>query len=637
MLNPRLLTVPVLAFGLLPTMVAAFNFRDPNTGIESQIDIGVAYGLRLRTEETNQKLVSPAVGGERKEYGRSGNLDDGTQNYDKGKLVSNMVRASAAVTLEWGGFGLFVRGYGFYDYENENNDREWTQLPNEALDQVGSGAEIQDAYLSYRFTAGNIPMQFRLGDQVLNWGESRFFPGSGVDVANPLNVPLFQQPTSTLRDLRKPVGMLWGAFHITPLLVIEAYYQYDWQETVLPGWGTYYSTTDGISPGGEFIQAEGFANQFGTDLTELLGISAETLEATGVQPFDPNFYQLTKRLPDEGARDSGQYGISLQTIVPKLNDTKIGLHYSRYHAKTPTFALITPAVSDYVVYSVQAIDQLTRDLRRNGAGLANSKVAAPFIQLSSVLNNVEYFIAYPEDIDMLGLSFNTTTMSTGTALFGEVAHTFDAPISLHSGDLLGEILPGATRANPLPPTDLTQITLEEIDADYANKRIDAFMELDKTFTSLGATQFFGPLVGASQTAINLEVAWLHIWDAPDRDTLYMAAPGLAVTDFSPDRLYATANSWGYRIGGTLIYKNVFGGVTLRPRVIWSHDVDGISPVGAGPFLEGRKALSLGLGVGYLKRLTMNFAYNAFWDGGYHGEQNLINDRDNFEFSIGYNF
>ncbi len=97
------------AFGLLPTLAAAFNFRDPNTGIESQIDIGVAYGLRLRTEETDQKLVSPAVGGERLEYGRSGNLDDATQNYDKGKLASNMVRASAEVTLKWGGFGLFVR------------------------------------------------------------------------------------------------------------------------------------------------------------------------------------------------------------------------------------------------------------------------------------------------------------------------------------------------------------------------------------------------------------------------------------------------------------------------------------------------------------------------------------------------
>ncbi|MEP5568864.1 MAG: DUF1302 domain-containing protein [Halioglobus sp.] len=623
-----------LALFTLPAATFAIDFRDPNTGIEVLLDIEAAYGLRLRTEDTDPELVSPAHGGSRLAWGRSGNLDDGTLNYDKGELVSNMFRATGELTLGWRNFGLFLRGYAFYDYENENNDRERTELGSEALNQVGSDAQLLDAYISARFNAGDVPLHFRLGDQVVNWGESRFFPGMGVDVANPLNVPLYQQPTSTLRDLRTPVGMLWGAAHLTPLIIVEAYYQYDWESSELPAVGTYFSSNDAIPPDGTYIQAEGFGNQFGTDLTQLYGLPAETLEAVGIEPFDPNFYQLTTRLPDDKAKDSGQFGVTLQSILPKLNDSKFALHFARYHSSFPSFGIVTPPVSSYTKYSEQAIGKLEQELRREGVGPVKRSTVASLTQLSAVLKEAAFFTQYPEDIDMLGLSFNTTTLRTGTAFFAEVAHHFDAPVALHSGDLLATILPNSSRDDPLPPVDLSSITLKEISDDYANKRVDAFVELDKTFSLIGATQLFGPRLGASQTALNIELAWLHIWDAPDPDDIYMSAPGLAVTDFGPSDLFATENSWGYRLGGGLVYNNVFGGVNLRPRLLWAHDVDGISPVGAGPFLEGRKALTLGLEAEYLARLKVDVAYTEYSGA---GQANLINDRDNISLSIRYDF
>jgi hypothetical protein len=635
MLIPRMLPALILSGGMLPTQLAAFDFRDPNSGVEVLFDLEAAYGLRLRTEDTDPKLVSPAHGGERLEYGRSGNLDDGTLNYDKGELVSNMFRATGELTLGWRNFGLFLRGYAFYDYENEDNDRERTALGSKAQDQVGSDAQILDAYLSGRFTVGDIPLHLRLGDQVVNWGESRFFPGSGVDVANPLNVPLFQQPTSTLRDLRKPVGMLWGSALVTPLLIVEAYYQYKWEASELPATGTYFSSNDAISPDGTFIQAEGFGNQFGTDLSQFFGIPAESLEAVGINSFDPNFYQVSNRLPDDKASDSGQFGVTVQSIIPSLNDSKIALHFARYHANLPSFGLVSPGLDEYISgYSVQAIDKLKRDLIREGAGPVRASAAATLTSLSGALNDAKYFIQYPEDIDMLGLSFNTTTLRTGTAYFAEVAHHFDAPISIHSGDVLPAIIPGATRDDPLPPVDLEVWSVKELATDFAEQRIDPILYRDKTFTLVGATQLFGPQLGASQTLLNIEFAWLHIWDSPDPGELYMAAPGLAVTDFGPRSLFATENSWGYRLGGGMVYNNVFGGVNLRPRIIWAHDVNGISPVGAGPFLEDRKALTVGLQAEYLKRLKIDLAYTEYSGA---GQANLINDRDNLSFSIRYDF
>lgn len=177
-------------------------------------------------------------------------------------------------------------------------------------------------------------------------------------------------------------------------------------------------------------------------------------------------------------------------------------------------------------------------------------------------------------------------------------------------------------------------SLEELATNYANVRTDPIIYKDKTFTLFGATQLFGPQLGAAQALLNVELAWLHIWDSPDQSELYMAGPGLAVTDFGPDDLFATEDSWGYRIAGALVYSNVFGGINLRPRIIWAHDVDGISPVGAGPFLEGRKALTLGLQAQYLTRFKIDLAYVEYSGA---GQQNLMNDRDNLSFSIHYDF
>jgi len=629
----RSLAALILAGGLLPTQAAALNYRDPKTGIDVLASVTVAYGLRMRTEDTDEHLVSPAHGGKPSSFGSNGNLDDGTLNYDKGDLVSNMVRASGELTLGWRNFGVFLRGYAFYDYENDHNNRERTQLGGNARDQVGSDAKLQDAYLSARFIVGGIPLQLRLGDQVVNWGESRFFPASGVDVANALNIPLIQQPTSSLRDLRIPAGMLWGSALITPELIVEAYYVYDWEKSELPATGTYFSTQDGLAPDGTFIQATSMGNQFGTDLTQLYGLPVETLEAVGIAPFDRHFMQVVKRLPDDNSSDSGQFGISIQSILPRLNDSMLALYYARYHAHLPSVGIIAAPVSSYAEYSVQAVSKLASELQQQGVGAAESNFVANLNQLSSILNEVAYFGQYPEDIDMLGLSFNTTTRR-GTAVFGEVAYHFDAPIAIHSGELLPDVFPGAGRGNPFPLVDFSEFSLEEIARDFANQRSDSFIKLDKTFSLVGATQLFGPRLGASQTLLNVEFAWLHIWDAPDPHDLYMAAPGLIGPDYQPRDLFATEDSWGYRIGGGMVYNNVFGGVNLSPRIIWAHDVDGISPSGAGPFLEGRKTLTIGLQAEYLTRLKVDLTYIQFRGA---GRQNLINDRDNISFSIRYDF
>jgi hypothetical protein len=222
--------------------------------------------------------------------------------------------------------------------------------------------------------------------------------------------------------------------------------------------------------------------------TNFCGIPPETLEAVGIKPFDPNFYQITNRLPDDKASYSGQFGITVQSIVPGLNDSKLALHFARYHANLPAFGLVGPGLDQYVTgYSEQGIAKLERELRREGVGPFRAGVAATLTSLSGALNDAYFFTQYPEDIDILGLSFNTTTLRTGTAYFGEIAHHFDAHMSIHSGDVLPAIIPGSTRDDPLPPVDLEVWSIQELATTYANVRSDPILFKDETFTLFGVT------------------------------------------------------------------------------------------------------------------------------------------------------
>ena len=52
-----------------------------------------------------------------------------------------------------------------------------------------------------------------------------------------------------------------------------------------------------------------------------------------------------------------------------------------------------------------------------------------------VAGNSEYFIEYPENIHLFGLSFSTT-LPTGTAWSGEVSYRPNAPVQLNTTDIL---------------------------------------------------------------------------------------------------------------------------------------------------------------------------------------------------------
>ena len=261
-----------------------------------------------------------------------------------------------------------------------------------------------------------------------------------------------------------------------------------------------------------------------------------------------------------------------------------------------------------------------------GNGLLDPGQAIEYA-FANITKDLELLFEYPEDIELYGLSFNTTTIRTGTAFSGEIAHHRDHPLLIHVGQLVPALL-------GLTPPDHPGFPDGDYSPPYASDSfIRSWLRRDKTQTSFGLTQLLGPRLGASQVAVSLETAWLHIHDMPDKDKVRLQTPGVALLQYGPQDLFADKDSWGYRLAGVISYDNVAGAFTVAPRLIFGHDVSGNSP-GGQPFHERRKSLTLGVNVKYIDRFSADLSYTSFYGA---GDFNVLGDRDFINFNLRYSY
>lgn len=582
------LSLCIAPAGLPP--LAAYTYSSGN--FEARIDTTVSLGAQFRLDDPDPALVGLANGG----TALSVNYDNGNLNYDKG-LTSLAVQFTTDIDLNWQDFGVFTRLTGFYDHENESGDRERTPLSDIALDRVGSDLDFLDYYAYAFFDAGSVVADIRLGNQVLNWGESTFIQ-NGINVINPVDVAKIRLPGSELREALVPVQMLSVNLGLTRDLSLEAFYQIRWEEIQIDPEGSFFSTNDFISDGGEALFL-GFGSV--PDSTPL-GFGARVPRGLNQTP-----------------EDEGQFGVALRWFIPALNQTELGFYYLNYHSRLP-----------YI----------------NGrAGTLQGVLAGDYP------GSAEYFVVYPEDIEVFGLSFNSEIGTTGIAIQGEVSYRDSMPVQVDDVELLFSALSAPSALLPSDPTnpDLQGALFlgqnSQLGFSAFGEDITGFREVEMWQIQATATKVFGPNFGADQIVVLGEIGFNH-FDLPDSATLRFDAPATytsanpaftaatvqpATTD---SEKFATSTSWGYRLVTRFDYNNVIYGVNLSPLVAFSHDVSGITPLPVGNFLEGRTSLTLGLNLEYQSVYLVELRYASF---GGAGDQNLISDRDFFSATLKYSF
>ena len=230
----RLSVCALAAGGLLHALPAqAVEFGSGE--IQGSFDTTLSHGVTWRTGKRDDGLTGP-------------NSDDGGRNYDRG-IVSNTSKVTGELQIDHGNFGAFARFSGFIDFENQNGDRGHRPLSQEAKDLAGKNLEVLDLYVTGTFDAGEAPVDLRLGNHVLNWGESTFIQ-NGINVINPFDVTKLRTPGAELREALEPVPLFSASVAPTAELSLEGFYQLDWKKTEIDPPGTYFSTNDYVGAGG---------------------------------------------------------------------------------------------------------------------------------------------------------------------------------------------------------------------------------------------------------------------------------------------------------------------------------------------------------------------------------------------------
>ncbi|MCF6266381.1 MAG: DUF1302 domain-containing protein [Desulfuromusa sp.] len=676
-LSARSTCLTLLALVLAATFaVPAFAFQFGTSDLTGSLDTTLSYGLAWRMEDPDNAIFGNDSTSNGEGLAYSQNYDDGNLNYDKGDLINNTAKVTSELALQYKRFGLFVRGTAFYDFENNDGDRARTELRDEAIDLVGKDAELLDAYVSMDFELGTMPGQIRVGSQVLSWGESTFIQ-NGINVINPFAVSKLRVAGAELKEGLVPVGMVSASISPTENITLEGFYQYEWKEVVIDPPGSYWSTNDFVGEGGDKV---------------MLGWG--DVDDQGNLPAADTFMAVP-RTSDVYADDDGQYGVAMRVYAPGLNDTEFGFYFMNYHSRLPIISswtgdatglggaqniqtTVTPAIVTEYVLSGGAATLTELVVAGMTAGATQSQAGAIAQTLIAVggdtthpafagavgaaatdafAKTASYQIEYPEDIKLYGVSFNTLLQKSGIALQGEVSYRTDVPLQLDDIELLLATL--EPLANPVGDPTYSQfsnlITAGDIIANLGESiYIPGYERYDVSQAQMTATKVFGPTFGADQFVMVGEIGVTHVYGMPSKDELRLNGPGTPTSgnenheldksvyplaahpgkDAEPADAFADATSWGYRLVAKLDFNNAIGAVTLSPRIAWAHDVNGTTPGPGGNFVDGRKAVTLGLGANYQNQWTADLSYTDYFGA---GRYNLVNDRDFVAFNIKYSF
>ncbi len=683
----------------------------------------------------------------------SNNNDDGNMNYDQGDLTQAVGKLAMDLTLNYKGYDLFIRGYGFYDVENHNR-RDYNpniQTANstgngqsrrgigEAAkierngvteDQIGVGAMLLDAYLAKTFAlTDERDLTIKIGRQNINWGESTLLVVGSLNSFSTPNVNALYRPAFLeLSEVLQPTPAIWASTTVVPNLTFEAFYQYDWEPAQIPPAGSYLSTTDiGSDNQRDYIHLDFGKTAEDPDrlgLPDQLMLSAIT-DTSGT---------VTLR-PENRARKSGQFGFSLKYYAEWLNSgTEIALYAGRYHSRLPYLSFYAgdygclsgpDAIAPAAVGAGKTTSDTLRVLTEACPGLDSQlfiESALPggvvpvrdqnVAEGSSafVLDTVQAQLEYPEDIDLYGISFNTAFGDI--SLQGEIAYRPNQPLQVDDTDLafaalqnifprgngtgaqgdsydfglvgdLGTIIPGLGSI-PGVGALLDTGTLAQLPGarygipdfvsayrglnplGYAEGQYIRGWEKFRTANyNLGVTGVIGPdnFVAADQIIMIGEFGASQIFNLPSTSRLQIEGPGTfthasAGADgtgadgstqsnsavigasgirFNPTQQkggFVTDFSWGYRIISILRYENVLPGIGVEPTIIWSHDVNGVSPGPGENFVEGRKTVIFSTVVRFSQAWNAAFGYTTFFGG---GSRNLLRDRDFAQVGLRYQF
>ena len=576
------LAVAVAAIGLVAGPAHAFKF-DMDNGISGSFDSTISYGLQVRLKSPNKSMVGNDNGGNVPTIGRLGQLvnpgdsgfssnpDFNYTNIDDGNLNYKKGDIVSSVLKGTHEFSLKEQGnWGMLGRFTWSTDFAAYHTERTPLDEEARKAVKQNISLLDLW----VSKDFKLGENSakVKFGNQVISWGEDIFIFGGIN-------SINAFDLRKahiPGTQLKEIFIPAPMLSFST-----GLATGLSMEAYYQFRWNGfkLDPAGTYWSTADFLGKGGKRGAFIpssyggIGDYDQTVVGRSMSDIAAagGLIPVEKQKP----KQSGQFGLSMR-FKPQDSDTEYAAYYMRYHDKLPFVGYrFDPQVSNVFV---------------NAAG-----------------NGIVAVEQYGQDKDLFGLSMNTKV--------GEWA--FGAELSYRPKD--------SVAIDPTVPFTGRYSVFTVPTGTVANGYVN-----EKKYQAHATAFYFLPpgvtsSLGAADGYFMGEVAVTHY-------------PGLKLDGQVPyllnDYSLPTKTSWGYVAEFGLTYANVLSsGWTMSPIIDFYHDVKGVSP-NTIPFVEGRKAIAVGLNFDYHNQWKVGLGYSTFFGG---GNLNLMRDRDVASASVSYAF
>lgn len=323
--NVLLLVLLIFGVTMFFGSAHAMQFR-PGDDTIIDFDVQITYGAGWRVSDQDSDKLADI------------NTDDGNRNFEQWDMINNKGTIVADIDIQHKDFGIFARPKAFYDYvynaENANDSpatnnafragliNENDEWPDDVEDVHGRNWEMLDLFAYASMYLGNHYVEFRVGQQVISWGESLLIQGGIASGQSHVDAAAAVAVGTELKEIFLPSESAYIQVGITDSLNLMGYYQWKWEKTRLYEGGTFFASS--------------------ADFLDDIGAPILAQVAPGV------IIPVYNRGQDDDASDSGQFGIGVTYLLPWINDTEIGVYYLNYHEKAPMVNLgAIPTVDPY--------------------------------------------------------------------------------------------------------------------------------------------------------------------------------------------------------------------------------------------------------------------------------------------------
>jgi hypothetical protein len=573
------LSIAVATALALPQAAGAFEFDTDNEDLTIRWDNTLRANVSVRAESQDQAILD------------NPNYDDGDRNFDKGHMFTRVDLLSEFDVVWKRSLGFRVSAAGWWDPGYNSN-----KLDNQSLDTAnnlqngmpsleldahtqryarGPSGEFLDVFAFAKFNVGEAPVNVKLGQTTVYWGESLLLGGAihGVSYSqNPIDIwKGYATPGAEAKELFRPrVGFNVQA-QVSDTLSVAGQYFFNWQRFEnqayrYPEAGSYLSVGDPLLWSGEsFI--------FGPNPFAALVPGA---------PKYTRFWRGKDILPDE---NTGNYGLSVRWS-PEWADATMGAYYRRTYDMQPQL-MLTPGLGAVPAATCTAIGGQPVTPTQ----CIINKQATNVADLRAKGRVGEYNAAFGEDIDIFGLSLSKNI--AGISVGAELSYRQNMPLVSDPVQVLPTALlsANAKKAGAISVDDVPE-------TGTPGALGDTMHGLVNLLGLVGDTPLF------DSATWNAELTWMTVLDVTQNENVYKGRKN-NTTRWSNYELLdrPDSNYFGLGVNFTPTWFQVSPGMDMFVPLSWSQGISGNSAVAQG---GNESAGTFGIGIGLDVRQKYRF-------------------------------